>query len=164
MHLQNQVHNFLSTAGFPPIIPYLSEWLCYLFNCTNWVAGNYLWHLPFLGLHIQPITKASNVSSNYFSKWPISLYIYNYYAGSGYCYLSPSLLFCLFVCFKDFIYLRYRDREHWSTSRGWKGQREREKQIPYLAGSLMQGWDHDVSWRQMLNRLSHPGAPPRPLS
>ena len=48
-------------------------------------------------------------------------------------------------------------------SRG-KGQRGREKQIPYWAGSLMWGsipgpWDNDLSWRQMLNWLSHSVAP-----
>ena len=46
-------------------------------------------------------------------------------------------------------------------SRG-KRQREREKQTPLRAGSLTWGsilgpWDHDLSRRQMLNRLSHPG-------
>ena len=43
-------------------------------------------------------------------------------------------------------------------------QREREKQAPLRAGSLMwiwiQGaWDHDPSRRQTLNLLSHPGTP-----
>ena len=41
---------------------------------------------------------------------------------------------------------------------------EREKQAVCWAGSLTQGsipgpWDHDLSQRQMLNQLSHPGAP-----
>ena len=41
--------------------------------------------------------------------------------------------------------------------------REKENQAPCSAGSLMQDsipgpWDHDLSWRQILNRLSHPGA------
>ena len=43
-------------------------------------------------------------------------------------------------------------------------QREegRKKQTLLWAGSLMWGlipgpWDHDLSWRQMLNQLSHPG-------
>ena len=46
-----------------------------------------------------------------------------------------------------------------SISRG--SSREREKQVPCWARSLMWGsipgpWDHDQSWRQMLNWLSHP--------
>ena len=54
-----------------------------------------------------------------------------------------------------------------STSQG-EGQREREKQTPHWAGSLMQGlitgpWDHDLSQRQTLNWLSHPGAPGNPF-
>ena len=47
--------------------------------------------------------------------------------------------------------------------RAQQKEREREKQTPRWAGSPMQGlipgpWDHDLSQRQMLNRLSHPGA------
>ena len=56
----------------------------------------------------------------------------------------------------DFIYLRETERESMS--------REREKQTPYWAGSQIQSlisglWDHDLSWRQAVNQLSHPGAP-----
>ena len=41
------------------------------------------------------------------------------------------------------------------------GQRESEKQTPHWAGSTMRGlipgaWDHDLSWWQTLNWLSHP--------
>ena len=47
--------------------------------------------------------------------------------------------------------------------RGGEGQREREKQTPHWARSPMQDWnpgpwDHDLSRRQTLNHLSHPGA------
>ena len=39
-------------------------------------------------------------------------------------------------------------------------QREKEKQTPHWAKSLIPGpWDHDLSRRQLLNQLSHPGAP-----
>ena len=62
-------------------------------------------------------------------------------------------------CFSRFYLF---DRE--STSRGSGRQREREKQAPHGAGSLM--WDsilgprnHNMSWSQMLNWLSHPDAP-----
>ena len=41
-------------------------------------------------------------------------------------------------------------------------EEQREKQIPRWAKSPVQGsipgpWDHDLTWRQMLNWLSHPG-------
>ena len=44
-----------------------------------------------------------------------------------------------------------------------RGEGQREKQTPQGAGSLMQDlilevWDHDLSQRQSLNQLSHPGA------
>ena len=47
---------------------------------------------------------------------------------------------------------------------GVEGQREREKQTPCWAGKSTRGWipgpwDHDLSWRQSLNWLSHPGGP-----
>ena len=53
--------------------------------------------------------------------------------------------------------------ERENTSSG-QGLREREKQTPHWVWSLMQGsisglWDHDLSWSQMLNQLSHPGVP-----
>ena len=58
--------------------------------------------------------------------------------------------------FKDFIW----KRETKSTSRG----RVRGEVTPHWAGSLTQGsipgcQDHDLSQRQTLNQLSHPGAP-----
>ena len=57
-----------------------------------------------------------------------------------------------------FLYLRERK----STSRSGK-QMEREKQTPHWAGSSMWNsipgpWDPNLSGRQMLNQLSHPGA------
>ena len=53
-----------------------------------------------------------------------------------------------------------RTREH----KEGEVQREREKQTPRWAGSPMwdlipRPWVHDLSWRQTLNQLSHPGAP-----
>jgi len=68
---------------------------------------------------------------------------------------------------KDFIYLRERthEREREGKSMNW-GEGQREKHTPYGgAGSPMQGsipgpWDHVLSRRQTLNRLSHPGAQP----
>ena len=51
--------------------------------------------------------------------------------------------------------------ERESTSRG--SSRQREKQAPHRARSHMRDlipgpWDHDLSWRQMLNWLSYLGA------
>ena len=63
------------------------------------------------------------------------------------------------TAWEDFIYLRERERQH----KQGEGQRQREKQTPHRAGNPM--WDlipgsqdHNLSQRQMLNRLSHPGA------
>ena len=59
----------------------------------------------------------------------------------------------IFYFLKYFIYLKERERE--TTSQG-EGLREREKQTPHWAGSLMRGSilghrDHDLSGRQTLN-------------
>ena len=64
--------------------------------------------------------------------------------------------------FYFFLFLFDREREREGTSRQSGRQKEREKQAPHWGGSLMQGsvpglWDHDLSQRQTLNRLSHPG-------
>jgi len=68
-------------------------------------------------------------------------------------HMSNLKLILLFF-FKDFIYLFERARE---------GEGQREKQTPRQTGSPM--WDpipglqdHDLSRRQSLNQLSHPGA------
>ena len=47
---------------------------------------------------------------------------------------------------------------------GQTGGEEEEKQASHWAGILTWGWipepwDHDLTWRQKLNQLSHPGAP-----
>jgi len=70
-----------------------------------------------------------------------------------------SVLFCFF---KDFIYLF--EREKMRETAHERGEGQREKQTPCRAGSPMrdsiQGLqDHDLSRRQSLNQLSHPGAP-----
>ena len=75
------------------------------------------------------------------------------------CFFLFGVCFVLF-CFLRFICLTQSKRE--STSR--RSWREREKQAFYWGGSPMQGlipepWDHDLSWRQTLNQLSHPGSP-----
>ena len=68
------------------------------------------------------------------------------------------------LCSQDFIYLRERTQGQGREER----EKEREKQMPCWAGSPTRGlipgsrdlilgpWDHDLSWRQTLNRLSHP--------
>ena len=64
-----------------------------------------------------------------------------------------------FIFFKVlFIFLTERERTHRQSSK----QREREKQAPRWAespiwGSILGSWDHDLSQRQTLNQLSHPG-------
>ena len=55
------------------------------------------------------------------------------------------------------------DRESQNTGRQSSRQRQREES-PRQAESLMRGsipglWDHDVNQSQMLNQLSHLGAP-----
>ena len=65
------------------------------------------------------------------------------------------------------MYLFLRDTEHkWERGRE-RGRPRIQKQAPgseLLAQSPTQVqthelWEHDLSWRQALNRLSHPGAP-----
>ena len=74
------------------------------------------------------------------------------------------LLFCPTILF----YFIFKDLFIWQTeitSRQSSRQREREEQAPRWAESLIRGlipgpWDHDLSRRQRLNPLIHPGAPP----
>ena len=73
--------------------------------------------------------------------------------------LLNQILFYLFLrfFFKDCIYLRERK---WEWERTWAG----ERQTPHWAGSPVWGsipgpWSYDLSQRQMINRLSHPGTP-----
>ena len=59
-----------------------------------------------------------------------------------------------------FIYLLERERESEHRQTEW----QREKQAPCGARSPMWDsisgrWDHDLSRRQLLNQLSHPGVP-----
>ena len=72
------------------------------------------------------------------------------------------------VWFLDFFFLRFSfnvfiwERKNKRTS--GKGQKEREKQTSPWAGTPTWGsipgpQDHDLSWRQMFNQLSHPGTP-----
>ena len=64
------------------------------------------------------------------------------------------------ILFFPKIHLFIRERE-WVKG---KRQREREKQTFCWTGSPMWGsipqpWDHNLSWKQMLDPLSHPGDP-----
>ena len=59
------------------------------------------------------------------------------------------------------LYLREREKEH---KQGAGAERGRSKlpteQRTQQRGALIPGpWNHDLSQRQTLNRLSHPGAP-----
>lgn len=83
--------------------------------------------------------------------------------------LLGDTFFCYwgFFLFIRFIYLLLRERERASSSESMHeqvGEGQREKQTPCLAGSWICGsspgpQDHDLSGRQTLNWLSHPGAP-----
>ena len=75
--------------------------------------------------------------------------------------LKIFFLQVFFFFFSFFCYLNERKIVRESTR---LGQRERDKQVPYWAGSPTQGWIpggwyHDLSQRQTLNWLSHPGTP-----
>ena len=64
--------------------------------------------------------------------------------------LVPSFYFYLFLkWFFKKICLRERERKKQSIC--WAGN--------WTFGSIPGLWDHDLSWRQMLNQLSHPGSP-----
>ena len=62
--------------------------------------------------------------------------------------------------------IMHKASEHeraWESISQGKGQQERERQAR-LGGSLIWGsmpgpWDQDLSWRQVLSQLSHPGTP-----
>ena len=59
-----------------------------------------------------------------------------------------------------FIYLAHRVKEH----KQWGGRGRGRSRLPTEhearhGGSIPGPWDHDLSWRQTLNPLSHPGAP-----
>ena len=68
-----------------------------------------------------------------------------------------------FGCFRQiFFFLRFYLFEERGAHKQGEVQKVREKQTPHWAGSLMQGeipgrWDHEPSWRQLPNKLSHLG-------
>lgn len=73
------------------------------------------------------------------------------------CPLEMTNVVCIF--FKDVIYLFI-----WAHERAQGGGVGREKQTSCWAGSLTRGsvpglWDHELNWRQSLNKLSHPVTP-----
>ena len=66
---------------------------------------------------------------------------------------------------KYFIYLRERKRAGGGAE--WEIDSPLSRDLPShsspphtMWGSVPGPWDHDLSWRQMLNLLRHPGAPP----
>ena len=68
-----------------------------------------------------------------------------------------------FYFFKRIFNLFIWDRERENAQAGERGRGKKEKQTPSWAGSQTQGsipgpLDHDLSWRQMCNYLSHASA------
>ena len=60
-------------------------------------------------------------------------------------------------------YLFIWERESMSWRQRMEAEAEREKQTRHWAGGLTRDlipgpWDHNLSWRQTLNPLSHPGS------
>ena len=102
----------------------------------------------------------SKRKQNYFSS-PSKIWNFSWEWNYGQLAIILSLVsskICLTFCSKKFSFIYLRERDKAETG----GKRQREKQTPQWAGSLMRSipgpWDHDLSRRQMLNQLSHPGA------
>jgi len=85
----------------------------------------------------------------------------------SYGYLRVMRFFFFFLKIL-FIYLFDREQEwerEWERENASRGsKRQREKQAPHWArsptwASISGPWDHDLSQRQTLNGLSHPGIP-----
>ena len=83
------------------------------------------------------------------------------------CYVAgyevPYKIMWFFIFLRFYLFIWQRERK--ITSRQSSRKKERGKQAPCWAESLMQGlipgpWDHDLSRRQRLNPLSHLGTPP----
>ena len=60
-----------------------------------------------------------------------------------------------FFLFEDCLYLFGRERGRAQAG----GAAGRGRSRSPMQGSILGFWDHDLSQRQMLNQLSHPGAP-----
>ena len=89
-------------------------------------------------------------------------YPYNIVCLLVYFYLF--LRFYLFICVCVCVCVCTRERERERERETWAGEGQRKKQTLRWAGSLMWDsipgpWDHDLNWRQMLNRLSYPDTP-----
>ena len=75
-------------------------------------------------------------------------------------FLMKIYLFIL----RFYLFIRESGQERASTGRQNGRQRQREKQAPGQERNQMRDlipgrWDHDLSQRQLLNQLSHPGVP-----
>ena len=75
---------------------------------------------------------------------------------------EPECCSFVVVVFKNILFIHLREREHeWE----WReGQRKGRSRLPAEGGSPTQGLvpgpqDHDLSQRQVLNKLSHQGTP-----
>ena len=84
-----------------------------------------------------------------------------------------SYVFIFFLIFFNvYLFLRQRETEHEQGRVRGRGRQRIGSRLQALScqhrvrrGALTQKpWDHDLSWSQTLNRLSHPGAPRYPMS
>ena len=115
------------------------------------------WDTLIGSLHIFPYTLLEYCSC--FSVLNLQSFIYINYLSS-----QTSVAFVFLNFLKDFIYLREREREweHIQVGGGAEGEGETGSSLsrkPNEWVSIPRSQDHDLSWRQMLKQLSHPGAP-----
>ena len=82
---------------------------------------------------------------------------------------NPSeFLFFLFLFFLKVYFLRKRETEHEQGKGRERGRHRIQSRLQALSCQHRtwcgawphELWDHHLSWSRMLNRLSHPGAPP----
>ena len=74
-------------------------------------------------------------------------------------YRAPYLLMFIEHFFKDFIFIDLKETEWERQHKQEVGKGRGRSRFPVKQDSIPGPWDHDLSWRQMLNQLSHPGPP-----
>ena len=127
----------------------------YLGDKMTLVNNQIYWFLNFS----QEFCIDSSCFFHFYLETTKKLYTYLIYANLN---VLHSVL--MFLLFWRCIWQGERMRESMNTGRRSSRQREREKQTPHWAQNLTWGlipgpWDHDLSWGEMLNCMSHPGDP-----